>query len=597
MTTYRFNGFELDEGRRILKGPGGPAALQPRVFDLLVFLVRNRDRVVSKEELVEAVWQGAFVTDGAIQRAMSVLRSELRKGPGEVEIKTHPRQGYRFCGELAEAAGAATEPEERLALEEAREAIARQDWATALDRFRIADRGDGLIGRDLESWGTAAEHVGDLDAAMVPLERAVAAFSASACPCDAGRAALRLANVQLERREIAVARGWYGRARRYLSGTEPCHEVAMLEWLEARFLLFSGEMDEALAQAETAYDIARELGDRDVEALALLYRGLSMLALGKVRPGIELLDESAAAVLGEGLDPWTGGIVYCGVIWSCLNRGDWRRAAEWTDQFTRWCSTNGVCGYPGLCRLHRAEILSLRGAVEEAEKEAAAAAGVLASAIPFAEGDAHRVLGEIRLSRGDFEGAESAFRRTHELGWDPNPGYALLQLEQGRAEAAMRSLEGALVAKEWSVRQRRGFLLAHLAIAAVEAGAIGRAGEALDELDDHPELWETDAVGAVVSQARGRLALAEGRPTEAAMHLRTALSTWRELGSPCRMAAVRLMLASALDAAGDFEGARLEIDAAEATYRESSFEPLLDRCTRTRQELRLGAAPGGAASA
>jgi len=347
-------------------------------------------------------------------------------------------------------------------------------------------------------------------------------------------------------------------------------------------------MEEALRRADAALSLARQLGDRDVEALGLLYRGLALVALGEVRQGVELLDEAAAAVLAEGLSSWTGGIVYCGVIWGALNRGDWRRAAEWTDQFTRWCARSGVCGYPGLCRCHRAEVHTLRGELREAEHEAAAAALELSESIPMAEGDAHRILGEIRLARGDLEGAEHAFRRAHELGWDPNPGLAVLQMTRGQPEVALRTLEGALQATGWSVRQRRGFLLGYLAIAAAESGQLDRGREALGELDRSPDLWETPATEAVVSRARGELALASGDATGAVAHLRRAVQGGREAGSPCQTATVRLRLAFALIEVGDREGAELEIGAAEAACRENGLTHVLDRCARARLALRAG---------
>jgi len=588
---YRFGEVELDDDKRILLSPRGELSLQPRVFGLLVHLVRNRDRVVPKEELFESVWEGTFVTDGAVERAVSVLRTTLRSGGAPGAIRTHHRLGYRFCAEVVEVTRDGGHSVGGGALVAARAAFGREAWAEALERFREADAGDGLGGDDLERWGEAAEYSGRLADAPVPLERAVAAYSAAGSLRDAGRAALRLANAQLERREAAVAGGWLRRAERYLSGIEPCHEVALLTWLRARFALFSGDMDEALVRAEAAHDLACRLGDRDVEALGLLYRGLALVASGEVRRGVGLLDESAAAVLAEGLASWTGGIVYCGVIWSCLNRGDWRRGTEWTDQFTRWCSANGVCGYPGLCRLHRAEVLTHAGALAQAEREAEAAARELAEAIPFSEGDAHRVLGEIRLARGDLEGADAAFRRAHELGWDPNPGLALLWLARGRPDAALRCLEGALEARDWSVRQRRGFLLAHLVVIAIEVGRPDRARSALDELDRAPELWETPAVRAIVAQARGELALAGGEAASAVGHLRQAVHEARESGCPFQTATLRLRLAHALIAAEDREGAELEIGAAESACRELGLGHLLASAERVRRSL---SAPGRA---
>ena len=69
-----FGRFELDEGARALRLDGQDQALQPLVFDLLAYLVRHRERVVPKEELLSQLWVGVIVTDGSLQRAVSLLR-------------------------------------------------------------------------------------------------------------------------------------------------------------------------------------------------------------------------------------------------------------------------------------------------------------------------------------------------------------------------------------------------------------------------------------------------------------------------------------------------------------------------------------------
>src|SRR5690349_3149622 len=75
-----FGRFVLDESARALRLDGQERPLQPLVFDLLVYLVQHRERVVSKDELLTKLWSGAMVTDGSLQRAVSLLRSALREG-------------------------------------------------------------------------------------------------------------------------------------------------------------------------------------------------------------------------------------------------------------------------------------------------------------------------------------------------------------------------------------------------------------------------------------------------------------------------------------------------------------------------------------
>ncbi len=103
---YRFHRFEIDEDKRELRVDGGIVEMQPRVFDLLVYLAMHRERVVPKDELLDAVWPGVTVADGALQRAISVARSALDRAGAAKSIRTYSRQGYRLCAEDAAPDGA-----------------------------------------------------------------------------------------------------------------------------------------------------------------------------------------------------------------------------------------------------------------------------------------------------------------------------------------------------------------------------------------------------------------------------------------------------------------------------------------------------------
>ena len=98
---WRFGAYELDLARRELRIAGEPRQLQPQVFAVLAFLVRNRHRVVPKEEILRELWPDAVVTDASLQRAVSLARRALRPADRGL-LRTHARQGYRFTGELAE---------------------------------------------------------------------------------------------------------------------------------------------------------------------------------------------------------------------------------------------------------------------------------------------------------------------------------------------------------------------------------------------------------------------------------------------------------------------------------------------------------------
>ena len=100
--TIVFDEFELDPARRELRVEGKARPVQPQVFDLLLYLVENHERVVPKQELLERLWPDAIVTESSIQRGVSLARSALGARGAEL-IQTFPRQGYRFVGKIQRA--------------------------------------------------------------------------------------------------------------------------------------------------------------------------------------------------------------------------------------------------------------------------------------------------------------------------------------------------------------------------------------------------------------------------------------------------------------------------------------------------------------
>ena len=99
-----FGGHLLDLARRELHRDGAPVVLEPRVFDLLVHLVRNRDRVVSKDDMIKDVWGGRIVSNAAIDSAVKAVRQAVGdSGAAQTVIRTIPRKGVRFVAEVREA--------------------------------------------------------------------------------------------------------------------------------------------------------------------------------------------------------------------------------------------------------------------------------------------------------------------------------------------------------------------------------------------------------------------------------------------------------------------------------------------------------------
>lgn len=104
MVRLTFAGYRFDAARRELLHQGELVAMQPQVFDLLAYLIEHRDRVVGKDELLDALWPDSVVSEGSLQRNISLVRAALDRTPGDL-IRTYPRRGYRFVAETsAEAA-------------------------------------------------------------------------------------------------------------------------------------------------------------------------------------------------------------------------------------------------------------------------------------------------------------------------------------------------------------------------------------------------------------------------------------------------------------------------------------------------------------
>jgi len=116
---YCFEEFALDTVRRELRRGDTVMAVEPQVFDLLVYLVRNRERVVSKDDLLASVWGGRIVSDATLDSRINAARRALRdSGEEQRLIKTLPRKGVRFVGAVREeltAEAKPAQPEQRLA--------------------------------------------------------------------------------------------------------------------------------------------------------------------------------------------------------------------------------------------------------------------------------------------------------------------------------------------------------------------------------------------------------------------------------------------------------------------------------------------------
>jgi class 3 adenylate cyclase len=444
----------------------------------------------------------------------------------------------------------------------AREALDRHAWREAFERFQAADQVGELQAEDLELFGEAAWWAGEPDAMIGARERAYAAYQAAGNTARSGRVALTLALDYMHRLEQSLSTGWLNRARRLLEDHPDSLERAYLLRVEAvRAHEGEGDNEKALPLIREALDIATRHGDRDLQAMTLLDQGRFLVAMGKLDEGQALMDEAMVAAVGGDVGPYATGVIYCNMIGSCQRIADYKRAGEWTQAASRWCQRQSINGFPGVCRVHRAEIMRLRGAWTEAEAEARQACDELAThnMLDLA-GEGFYEIGEIRLRMGDLAAAEEAFRQAHEMGREPNPGLASLRLAQGKADAAARIMRRAL-SETIDPLMRARLLPAHVDVS-LAVDDVGGAREAAEELGRTAEAYGTPALHALASTAKGTALLAEGDAEGAMERLRHALKHWRESDAPYEAARTRVLMGRAARALGDEDTAAMELQAA-----------------------------------
>ena len=443
-------------------------------------------------------------------------------------------------------------------LERGRAAFAGTAWREAYDRLSAADTAGKLDAEDLERLAEAAWWLADGSACVRARERAYRQYLQRDNPRAAASAALALAEDHFHRLARSVGQGWLRRAERHLEGLPDAPELGWLYRLRLVIALESERKPEkAMEYADRALEIARRVGDTDLEALALQDRGRALVALGQVADGMALIDEAMTAATAGELSPRTTGRAYCNMMSTCEQLGDFGRAAEWYEATHSWCEPYADSGFPGICRVRRAGMLRLRGALTEAEQQARRAAEELADFLTDVAGDAFYELGEIRLRMDDLPGAGAMFGEAHARGRDPQPGLALLRMAEGRCEAARSMIERALSDPGLTQLDRAKLLPSFVEIT-VACGAVAAAAEGALELETITTTYTSPALVASAALALGTVELARGQAEQAMFHLQRACRTWAEIDLPFELARTRLLLSRAYSALGNADEAQLE---------------------------------------
>jgi class 3 adenylate cyclase len=452
-------------------------------------------------------------------------------------------------------------------LEAGRAAIARNAWSEAFELLSAAERQGELSGPDLESLALAAFFVARPDDEDAARERAFNAYLASGDQVRAAYTAIQLARDASRFGRLSIASGWVRRAERLLGGEGDTYAHGYLALSQSEIASTQGDIDTALALAERAVAIGTQATDADLRAWALAHLGELKIARGATPEGIGLLEEASVAAVNGELSPIVSGVTACRMISACRDLSDYRRASEWIEATERYCERRSLKGFPGVCRVHRAEVSAIGGAWEQAETDLMQATAELEryrATEPQADG--LYAIGDIRRLRGDFDGAQEALRQAHALGRSPQPALALIRLAQGNVKGAVAAIQSAVGDAAWNRWARARLAPAQVEIL-VAVGDVPAARSAVEEMRATLSEYPSRAMEAALDVASGRVLLAEGDAAAAARDLRAAIRAWREVGAPYEIARARVVLAEALRALDDEEDAELELRAALEEFR------------------------------
>ena len=469
-----------------------------------------------------------------------------------------------------------TSDEVAAALAEGRAAVERRSWRDAHDALSRADGVAPLAAADLELLAVAAYLLGEDDEYVAALERAHRSHVDAGATRAAVRCAFWIGMTLAIRGEVGTAGGWLGRAGSLLGDEDAVEQGYLLMPLIFRHEA-EGDFEAGAAVAAEARAIAARFADAEALALTTQAEGYMLLRAGRLDEGLALLDEAMVLVAGGGLSPITTGMVYCAVILACQDVLEVRRAREWTGMLARWCGEQpDLVAFTGRCLVHRAEILQLQGSWDDALAEAHRASARLAHSLNRgAAAQAAYRRGELRRLRGELDEAEAAYREASGLGWEPQPGLALLRVAQERGDVALKTLRRAL--DETPDPLRRATLLPALVEVALDADEVEEARAACRELASIVERYRSEMLDALVAQTRGAVELAGGDARAALVDLRRSGAIWTELGAPYDAARARVLGARACRALGDEAGASLELDAARRSFTELGAAPDLVR--------------------
>ena len=322
-----------------------------------------------------------------------------------------------------------------------RSAYERRAWGEAYELLAQADASSPLGADDLEMFAWAAALTGRDAECLAAQERLYRLCIDAGRDLRAARSAFWQGMRFLTLGEMAQGGAWLARAEAIV-GDRDCSERGQLLLPVAYGHLRAGQDDAAVAAADKAITIGARFNEPDIIALAQNIKGRAMVHRGEIADGLALLDRAMLSAAPGDVTPIVTGLVYCNVIDCCQSVYALERSREWTAALTAWCAEQPeLVTFAGSCHVHRAELMQISGDWDDAVAEARRASQHLSQAIePDAIAPARYQEAEVYRLRGAFDEAEAAYRDVARLGQEPQPGFALLRLSQGRGDAAAAAI-------------------------------------------------------------------------------------------------------------------------------------------------------------
>lgn len=470
-------------------------------------------------------------------------------------------------------------------LEGARKASADRRWLDAYEALSQIDARSALSAADLELLATAAFLCGHPEECRQARLRAYQIHVNTGDFRRAARCAATIGFDQIGIGEIAQAVGclpasmsscsaWAAQGSALLEHEGDCAERGfLLVPVAFEQLVMERNHAGAASTAAQAAEIGRRFDDLDLLAFALSIQGRSILRSGRVLEGMAVLDESVTVVETGDVSALFGGIVLSAAIDASEEAFDLGRFDDWTRALTKWCEAQeGMVAFRCRSLAHRARLSQLHGRWGDAlERAKQACEGPIADADPPAAAAALYRQGEVLRLRGELTAAKAAYDQASELGFEPQPGLALLRLAEGDTEAAAASIRRVLA------ESRDRWQRARMLPAAVEIllgsgdvpGAVTAATELVEIAADHGSA----TLDATAKQARGAVLLAEGDALAALSSLRQSCRVWRHFALAYEEGRGRILIARCCRMLGDEDTAALEISVARRIFTRLGAKP------------------------